>query len=89
MIDLHELVISRICTDWKIVATCLNYTQEKIKQIDQAETDCYQCCADLFRDWLSTNDPCSWESLLVVLKQHQRLKAQAWEIENELKQLTK
>ena len=88
---LHELVIPKIYSQWKIVGTCLNYTQERIQQIEQAESDCYQCCADLLRDWLRTNGahPCSWESLLAALKQSPQLTSATQEIEKGLTWQTK
>jgi len=89
---LHELVIPKILSQWKTVATCLNYTEERIKQLGKAETDSYQCCADLLRDWLSSyheTNPCSWDSLFVALKKNQQLISVALKIEKEFFSLTK
>jgi len=89
---LHELVIPKILSQWKTVAACLNYTEEWIEQLGEAETDSYQCCADLLRDWLSfghKTNPFSWDSLFVALKKNQQLTSVALEIEKEFFSLEK
>ena len=87
MKQLHDLVIPRVFTNWKIVARCIQYPNEEIHKIEQNNQDPYHCCADLFRDWISTDHglhPCSWSTLLTTLKQSQQLIAAAQEIERDL-----
>lgn len=49
------------------------YSQEAIEEIDKNSTKEYpmQCCEDLLRDWLCSDDsvnPHSWEALINSLK---------------------
>ena len=92
MKNLHELVIPKIFTQWKEVARSLCYSQEAIEKMDKDSLKEYpmQCCEDLFRDWLCSDDsinPHSWEDLINSLKQVQQLVKSAKKIEKDVQRL--
>ena len=89
MKNLHELVIPKIYSHWKEVASCLSYSLEAMDKNSTSEYP-MQCCEDLLRDWLCTDDsvhPRSWEALINSLKQVQQLNAIAEQIEKDVKEL--
>ena len=89
----HELVIPRIYTHWKDVAACLKYSQDTIEMMDEKwkGVNAIQCCEDMLRDWLCTDDSlhpsCSWETLIGVLKQVNQLISPAKQIEKDVEKL--
>ena len=88
----HELVIPMIYPQWKEVAKCLCYSQEAIEEMDKSSVEEYpmQCCEDLLRDWLCSDDsvnPHSWEAFINCLKQVQQLTRSAQQIEWMLRNL--
>ena len=92
MKHLHELVIPKLYTQWKEVARSLCYSQDTIEKIDKDSMKEYpmQCCEDLFRDWLCSDDSVntySWEALINNVKEVQQLIILAEEIENDVKSL--
>ena len=92
MKNLHELVVPKIFTQWKEVARSLCYSQEEIEKMDEDSLKEYpmQCCEDLFRDWLCSDDsvnPHSWEVLINSLKQVQQLMKSAKQIEKDVQSL--
>ena len=92
MKHLHELVIPKIYAHWKEVAVCLCYSQETIEIMDKNSTSEYpmQCCEDMLRDWLCSDDsvnPHSWETLINTLKQIQQLTTLAEQIEENVEEL--
>ena len=92
MKNLHELVIPKIFTQWKEVARSLCYSQEAIEKMDKDSLKEYpmQCCEDLFRDWLCSDDSInqhSWEDLINSLKQVQQLMKSAKKIEKDVQRL--
>ena len=92
MKHLHELVIPKLYTQWKEVARSLCYSQDTIEKMDKNSMKEYpmQCCEDLFRDWLCSDDSVnthSWEALISNLKEVQQLIILAGEIENDVKSL--
>ena len=92
MKNLHELVIPKIFTEWKEVARSLCYSQEAIEKMDKDSLKVYpmQCCEDLFRDWLCSDDsmsPRSWKVLINSLKQVQQLMKSAKQIEKDVQSI--
>ena len=92
MKHLHELVIPKIHTHWKKVAACLSYSQDTIQIMDEKweSINTTQCCEDLLRDWLCTDDsvhPHSWETLITILKEVKQLNKTAKQIEKDLEKL--
>ena len=92
MKHLHELVIPKIYTDWEQVVDCLSeslYIMEIIKKDRTCEYP-MQCCEDMLRDWLSTEDslhPCNWKTLIDKLKEIQQLSAAAIQIKSDVEKL--
>lgn len=92
MKHLHELVIPKIYTQWEKVTAFLSeslYIMEIIKK-DRTSEYPMQCCEDMLRDWLCTEDslhPCSWKTLIDKLKEIQQLSASAIEIKCDVEQL--
>ena len=92
MKHLHELVIPKIYSQWKEIAISLCYSQEAIEKMDKDSMKEYpmQCCEDLFRDWLCSDDsviPCNWETLINSLRQVQHLMTSVKEIEKDVERL--
>ena len=94
MKHLHELVIPKIYTHWKQLAVYLKYAQDKIEMMDKRwkSVNAIQCCEDLLRDWLCTDDsahPPSWENLITILKEvkHVQLITSGKQIEKDVEKL--
>lgn len=92
MKHLHEVMIPKFYTQWREVAVCLGYSQDTIDMMDKDSANEYpmQCCEDLLRDWLCTDDsvnPHNWETLINNLKQVQQMIVPAQQIEKHLSQL--
>ena len=90
MKHLNTIVIPRIAANWRVVADHLEYEPTMIQVIDQRWRDPIQCCQDLMRDWLSTDNgvgPKTWDTLLSTLKEIRQLTASVEKIENDLSEM--
>ena len=74
MHDLTKIVIPKIMNEWEYIAEGFRYDLVTIKAIKEKEgNNPKQCCRELFKDWLMTNNgakvgPKVWSTLLHVLK---------------------
>ena len=74
MIELTNIVISKIMNKWEYIADALYYDLARIIAIrEKNREDPKKCCRELFEDWLMTNNgakagPKVWSTLLNALK---------------------
>ena len=86
---LHQLVIPNVAAEWRTIADYLEFTLPTIKVIEeQYRNDPIKCCAEMFRQWLSSDygvRPKTWSVLIKTLKEIEQLSTAAKEIEQNLK----
>ena len=91
MKHLSKYVVPKVAHMWKTVADFLDYDINTIELIAKKYRDiCEECCAGLFRDWLSTNhgaSPKTWGMLITALKEIDLLAAAISDIEKDLNEL--
>ena len=84
----HKIVIPLVSYCWKTVADFLEYPIQKKKEIEERQRgDPTKCCAELFEDWLCTDNgvnPKTWSQLLEVLKEIRELRNTCLSIEEQL-----
>ena len=95
MIDLLNIVVPKIMTEWEYIAYALYYDHVTIKAIKEKERENpKKCCKEFFSDWLTTNNgakagPKVWSTLLNALKKVKDISADIVEsIITEVEQLT-
>ena len=73
MHDLIKIVIPKIMNEWEYIAYAFRYDLATIQAIKEKEgNNPKQCCRELFKDWLMTNNGAKvgekvWSTLLHVL----------------------
>ena len=94
MIELTNIVISKIMNKWEYIADALYYDLSTVEAIKIREhKDPKQCCREFFKDWLMTNNgaragPKVWSTLLDALKKVDEISADILEnITEEVKKL--
>ena len=81
MFDLTRIVIPKIMDKWEYIAEALRYDLATITAIKQKQReDPKQCCRELFKDWLMTNNGAKagskvWSTLLDTLKEVDEISA--------------
>ena len=94
MIELTNIVISKIMNKWEYIADALYYDLSTVEAIKMREHENpKQCCREFFKDWLMTNNgvragPKVWSTLLDALKKVDEISADIIEnITEKVKQL--
>ena len=92
MFHLTKIVISKIKHRWEYIAYALHYDLATIECIkEKGSKDPKECCRELFKDWLMTNNgagPKVWSTLFKALKNVDEISSDITEkIITEVKQL--
>ena len=86
---LHNIVVPKISSEWKIVADFLELEFSIIDVVEErCKDDPVKCCEEMLREWLKTDhglQPKTWSTLITALKVIKKLPTVSQEVEQELK----
>ena len=86
---LHNIVVPKISSEWKIVADFLELEFSIINAIEERyKDDAVRCCEEMLREWLNADhglQPKTWSTLIATLKVIKKLPTVSQEVEQELK----
>ena len=90
MCDLNKIVVSEVAAKWEDIAYALRYKILTVELIKSNHKDNINCCKELFKDWLTTDNgakPKTWETMLNKLKEIKELHAVTESITEKLIQM--
>ena len=87
MWNLIKIVIPKIKSQWKYVAYSMGYDPGAVDALDRECRKLDECCENLFKDWLTTDNGCTpktWKKVIERIKAVDNLVAATENISMEL-----